>query len=74
MLFLFSLSVDTSVIIIVSKYQEKKVTAVVFITVFVRNTRLYVPIFAYIRILLPIFAYVDYDNRIIIDTCDDDCC
>ena len=70
-LFLFPVSVDTSVILIVSKYQGKKVTAKDFIAVFVRK---YTFICAYIRILLPIFAYVDYDNRIIIDSCDDDCC
>ena len=71
MLFLFYVSVDTSVIVIVSKCQEKIMTVEDFIAVFVRK---YTFICAYIRILLPIFAYVDYDNRIIIGTCDDDCC
>ena len=53
-LFLFSVSFDTSVIIIVSEYQEKKVTAVDFIAVFVRK---YTRICAYIRILLPMFSF-----------------
>ena len=54
MLFLLSLSVDTSVIIIVSKYEEKKVTAVVFITVFARK---YTLMCAYICLNPPMFAY-----------------
>ena len=81
MFFLFSLSLDTNFIIVVSKYQEKKVTAVNFIVFFVRKYTLIcayicllLPIFAYIRILLPIFAHVGFDNGIIIDSCDNDCC
>ena len=56
MLFLFYVSVNTSVIVIVSKCQEKIMTVEDFIAVFVRK---YTLISAYIRILLPIFAYVE---------------
>ena len=69
MSFLFSLSVDTSVIVIVSKYQGKKMTATDFIAVLVRK---YTLICAYMCLYVPICAYVEYDSRIIIDTCDDD--
>ena len=55
MLFLFSLSVDTSVINIVSKYQEKKVTAEDFIVFFVSK---YTLICAYIRLLLPMWSMI----------------
>ena len=54
MLFLFYVSVDTSVIIIVSKYQEKKVTAVDFIVFFVRK---YTLICAYYCLYPPSIAY-----------------
>ena len=54
-LFLFSVSVDASVIIIVSQYQEKKVTAVDFIAVFVSK---YTPICAYCRLYSNIIAYI----------------
>ena len=67
MLFLFYVSVDTNVIIIVSKYQEKKSDCCGFYNGFCEKIHaymcLYVPICAYIRIFLPIFAYVDYDNH-----------
>ena len=69
MLFLNYMQFDTSIIIIVSKYQEKKMTAVVFITVFVRK---YTLICAYMCLYVPICAYMEYDNGIIVDTCDDD--
>ena len=49
------MSVDTSVIIIVSKYQEKKVTAVDFIAVFVRK---YTLMCAYMCLYSNIIAYV----------------
>ena len=52
-LFLFPVSVDTSVIIIVSKYQGKKVTAEDFIAVFVRK---YTFICAYICLYSNIIA------------------
>ena len=52
-LFLFPVSVDTSVIIIVSKYQGKKVTAEDFVAVFVRK---YTLICAYICLYSNIIA------------------
>ena len=54
MLFLFYVSVDTTVIVIVSKYQEKIMTVEDFIAVFVRK---YTFICAYICLYLPIFEY-----------------
>ena len=64
MLFLNYMQFDTSIIIIVSKYQEKKMTATDFVMVFVRNTRLYVPISAYYCLCLPIFSGFDVSNLI----------
>ena len=49
MLFLNYMQFDTSIIIIVSKYQEKKMTATDFVMVFVK-------IHAYMCLLLPISA------------------
>ena len=62
MIFLFYVSVDTSVIIIVSKYQEKKVTArplrgmtVDFIVFFVRK---YTLMCAYVCLCLPMWSMI----------------
>ena len=70
MLFLFYVSVDTNVIIIVSKYQEKKSDCCGFYNGFCEKIHaymcLYVPIFEYFCRFLPMWI------MIIIDTCDDD--
>ena len=62
-LFLFPVSVDTSVIIIVSKYQGKKVTAEDFIAVFVRK---YTFICAYICLYLPMWIVIIGESSILV--------
>ena len=54
MLFLNYMQFDTSIIIIVSKYQEKKMTATDFVMVFVRK---YTLICAYYCLYPPSIAY-----------------